>query len=209
MIWDWPLRLWHWTFAAALVVSLYTGLADDITLMDAHLISGQLVVVLLLFRLGWAAWGGRHARLTTYLSAPRRLIAQVRGMPADPSAAHTPLGAMMAVVIWLAAAVQAGTGLFSSDDIFTEGPFARHLSDAGVDTATFIHHRAFWIIIALAAGHVATIAWYGIWRRDALALGMFTGHKAGPAPDHAHRLVAGILTLAAALALGYLALEIY
>ncbi|NJN51999.1 MAG: hypothetical protein HC809_09720 [Gammaproteobacteria bacterium] len=124
MIWDWPLRIWHWAFAAALMVSLYTGLADDITLMDTHLISGQVAVVLLLFRLGWAIWGGRYARVSTYSLSLKLVWNQIRSRVPDPTAAHSPLGALMALTLWCVACLQAGSGLFASDDIFTDGPFA-------------------------------------------------------------------------------------
>ncbi|NJN52000.1 MAG: hypothetical protein HC809_09725 [Gammaproteobacteria bacterium] len=65
------------------------------------------------------------------------------------------------------------------------------------------------MIIALAAGHVAAIAWYGVVRRDSLALGMFNGRKAGPAPDQGSRIVAGLLTLCGAGAAYYAALELF
>src|SRR5262245_4811653 len=43
LIWDWPHRLWHWLFAAALCISLYTGLVGDISLMDLHMATGACV----------------------------------------------------------------------------------------------------------------------------------------------------------------------
>jgi cytochrome b len=209
MVWDWPLRIWHWALAGALITSLYTGLADDLDLMDAHLLSGQLVVVLLLFRLGWFVWGGLHARLPVYLKAAPALWTQLRGANLPAAAAHTPAGAGLALLLWTSTAIQAGSGLFSSDDIFTEGPLARAVSGDAVDLATATHHRVFWIIIALAAGHVIAIAWYGIWRRNPLALGMFTGRKPGPAADQGRRVVAGLATLAGAAALYYLMLAVF
>lgn len=202
MVWDWPLRIWHWAFASALIVSLYTGLAGQIHLMDTHLISGQVVLVLLMFRLAWGLWGGRHARFGSYVHA------LTAGRRSDV-AAHTRPGALMAMGVWLIAATQAGSGLFSSDDIFTEGPFVRHVSDATIDLAGSVHHRAFWLIIALAVGHVVAVAWYGAWRKDSLALAMFNGRKAGPDPDPGAYLLRGVATALGAAGLWYLILWIY
>lgn len=175
--------------------------------MDTHLLSGYAVIVLALFRLGWAFWGGRHSRFAAYRPSPAKLWAQLRDRHDDATAAHTPWGALLAVVLWLAVTVQTGTGLFSSDDIFTEGPFARRVGDTVVDGATWIHVRLQWLILALAIGHVLAIAWYGLVRRDRLVYAMFTGRKSGPAAEPHQRLGRALATLTAAGALLYAALE--
>jgi cytochrome b len=113
----------------------------------------------------------------------------------------------LALGLWLLAAIQAGTGLFASDDIFTEGPFADRISDDGVDRATAVHVRVYWLVLAAIAGHVVAIAWYGVVRRDRLALAMFTGRKAGPAVETRSRWLAAAATLAGAAAIVYGTLE--
>jgi len=193
VVFDAPIRLWHWAFAAALVVSLTTGLADDIALMDAHLVSGYCALALLLFRLGWFLWGGRHSRWSAYAATPRRLLAQLRGN-IDREAAHTAFGALLLFGLWGLVALQAASGLFASDDIFTEGPLAHRLDDDGVDFATALHTRVFWAILVLIAGHLAAIAWYGLAHRDRLALAMFDGRKSGPAAEPRHRAIAALAT---------------
>jgi len=206
-VYDWPIRIWHWAFAAALTVSLTTGLSGEIGWMDTHLSSGYAVIALALFRLGWALWGGRHHRIAAYRLSPGRLWKQLRGHHDDPSAAHTPLGALLALVLWLAVAIQAGTGLFASDDIFTEGPFARRVSDGAVDGATWVHVRLQWLVLGLIVTHLTAMAWYGFVRRDALVYGMFTGRKPGPAAEPQQRLGRALATLIGAAALVYTALE--
>ncbi len=200
MVWDPWLRAWHWLLAAALTTSLYTGLSDDLALKDLHMWTGQGVLGLLVFRLGWALWGGTHARIGSYWQALHWR---------SKVSAHSPAGALMAITLWLGLSIQAGTGLFASDDIMTEGPFARRLSDAGVDLATAVHHRAFWLVIALIVGHLLAIAWYGLARRDPLALGMFTGHKTGLPTDASRRLPSGAMTAVGAAAIVYFALRIF
>jgi cytochrome b len=177
--------------------------------MDTHLRAGYCVLTLLIFRLGWALWGGRHSRLAAYRPRPARLWAQFSGRLSKPDEPHTPFGALLAIAVWALVALQAGTGLFSSDDIFTEGPFAGRVDDEAVDLATSVHVRVYWLVLALIGGHVAAIAWYGIVRRDALAAAMFTGRKAGPAIESRNRLALGAGTLAGAGALVYAALEYF
>ena len=127
-VWDLPIRLWHWTFAACVAFSLYTGLAGDIALLDWHQRSGFAILALLLFRLGWGAWGGRYARFPHYVTTPRRVFAffaeglrrrRQRGGPAKPGGGndpHTAPGVALVVLLFLAVGVQAVTGLFATDD---------------------------------------------------------------------------------------------
>jgi cytochrome b len=175
--WDWPHRLWHWCLAAALGVSLYTGLADDLDLMDLHMTVGGGVLGLLAFRLGWGIWGGRYTRFARYRFSPAGIWRHFTGHP-GPAQPHSAPGMAMAITLLGAVTVQAATGLFSSDDIFTDGPFVDYLSDRGVDLATAIHTRVCWLVLALICIHLLAIVWYAV-RRDALAQSMFHGRLPG------------------------------
>lgn len=53
LVWDWPLRLWHWAFALSVSASLVTGWVGDISLMDWHLRLGYLALGLLLSSFCW------------------------------------------------------------------------------------------------------------------------------------------------------------
>lgn len=154
-------------------VSLYTGLDGGIDVMDLHIASGVTIIALLLFRLGWAIWGGRYVRIAQYRTSAAAIWRYLRG-PGINDNAHTPPGAAMAVAMFFTIAVQACSGLFTSDDIVTDGPYAHLLSSTGVGVATWIHVRVFWVVIGLAAIHVAALAWYA-WRGEPIARSMING----------------------------------
>lgn len=203
-VWDLSLRIWHWLFAATITFSLATGLSDDLTLIDWHLRSGYTVVALLTFRLCWGLFGTRFARFSAYRTSPAALLEHLKGTTS--AQVHTAPGVVMAWSVWLTCVVQAGCGLFSSDDIFTEGPLARYASDTQIDIASYIHARAYWLLIGLIGIHLTAILWYGLVRRDPLALSMFTGRKSVPAEAVAAQPAAAVCAwLAAALVLGLLA----
>jgi cytochrome b len=200
LIWDWPHRLWHWLFAAALCTSLYTGFDGDVALMDLHMVTGGGVIALLVFRIGWALWGGRYVRITQYRTSIRALMRHFAGQSVEASA-HSAPGAAMAIALWMSVFVQVCTGPFASDDIITEGPFAHYLSDSGVDVATAIHTRVWWVIVALIATHLTALGWYA-WRRDPIAASMWNGRSATPlAPIESHRMLRAALTAMGAAAL--------
>jgi cytochrome b len=200
LIWDWPHRLWHWLFAACLCVSLYTGLADDISLMDLHMATGGCVIALLLFRIGWALWGGRYERITQYRTSLRSMRSHFTGRE-TVARAHSAPGAAMAIALWCAVLVQVGTGPFASDDIVTDGPFAHYLSESEVDVATAIHTRVCWVIVALIATHLSALIWYA-WRRDPVASSMWSGRTASALPPiESHMVLRAVLTAIGAAAL--------
>lgn len=195
-IWDWPLRLWHWAFAAFVAFSLYSGLVGDIALLDWHQRSGLALLGLLVFRMGWGLWGGRYARYAHYRTTPRAFVAHFRRGGSNMHRAHTAPGIVLVVVLALAAVVQVGTGLFTSDDIFNEGPLHRYAAAEFAAAAGWIHRRLHWLILAAVGIHLAAHAVYGLLLRDRTPLSMFTGRKDVPLPSTPHFWLRAMLTLA-------------
>ena len=196
-VWDLPLRIWHWAFAGCLVALLYTGLSGDLMLLTWHMRLGALMVGLLLFRLLWGLWGAVHARWRGYLPNMRQFVAHFRGGRVDDP--HTAPGRLLALGFIALAAVQAATGLFANDDIFTEGPLARTVSDALSDRFTWVHNRVFIGLITLVAVHLTAHVVYAV-RRDPTPLAMFTGRKRAAVEPTANHWWRAALTAALAAA---------
>ena len=197
LVWDWPLRIWHWLFAVSVSASLVTGLLGDIALMEWHLRLGYCALGLLLFRIGWAFWGSRYARVGSFRTSPSRFVAHFRGR-----AGHEPRtapGAALAILLVVAVATQAVSGLYTTDEIFTEGPLVRGAGDETVEAMTWLHHRTFWIVLTLISVHLLAHLIYAL-RRDPTPLSMFTGRKRVVAEPARHLVVRGVATAAAAAA---------
>lgn len=205
LVWEWPLRIWHWLFALCIAGSLCTGLAGDIALMERHLTFGYWVLALVLFRLLWAVWGGRYARFASYATSPRRVLAYFSGT--SPVAAHTPPGAALVLLLVLLVVLQVIAGLFTTDEIFTEGPLVRHAPEALVNFMSGAHHRIFWLILAAVGVHLAAHAVYGL-RRDPTPLSMFTGRKALDIAPTEQRWLAAFMTAALVAGLVFLGLRV-
>ncbi len=208
-VWELPIRLWHWLFAGCVLFSLYTGLSGDFSLMEWHQRSGYAVLALLLFRLCWGVWGGPYTRLRHYVTTPRDVLAHFfrslrSGEP--PARAHTAPGIALGVLLFLAVAVQATTGLFATDDIFIEGPLRAYVDAATASAMNWTHHRAFWVVIALVSTHLAAHAVYGA-MRNPTPLSMITGRKTVDLPPTDHHLLRGALTIAATGGAVYVALR--
>ena len=205
-VWDWPLRLWHWLFVLCIVGLLYTGLSGDLSLLGLHMRFGCTMVGLLIFRLLWGIWGGLHARWPSYRVGPRAFFRHFRGARADDP--HTAPGRAMAIALVVLAGVQAGTGLFANDAIFTEGPLARYVSGDTSNDLTWIHNRVFWGIVACAAVHLTAHVIYGL-RRDSTPLAMFTGRKPADVAGTPDYWLRALLTAAIAGGLVWAGLEYF
>jgi cytochrome b len=57
-VWDWPLRLWHWTLALLVLIAWFTPNHYD----SLHRVAGYGVIGLLVFRIVWGFVGTRHSR---------------------------------------------------------------------------------------------------------------------------------------------------
>jgi cytochrome b len=182
-VWDLPIRLFHWLLAASVVTSWATA---ELGFMRVHFLCGYTILTLLLFRLGWGIVGSHPARFATFVRGPRAALAHLRELrlPPDrvpPVLGHNPLGGWMVVTLLLVLLVQAGSGLFTSDDIMVDGSFVELVSGAMVKTLSTTHRLLFKLIFVLAATHVAVVAAYLLIRRENLIRPMITGRKHLPA----------------------------
>lgn len=214
LVWDLPLRLFHWALAIAVAVCLYTGIHGGFYEMDWHKISGYAVLGLLLFRIAWGVVGPRHARFTALIHGPVAIWQWLRPAlrrEAPMMAGHNPLAGWFIIVTLLALLLQASTGLFATDDIFTDGPL-RHLAPSGflgmtqsefLRLATRIHRQGEWVILALVGLHLLALLVHRIYLRERLVTAMITGRRQGlPAEAglSSQRILLGLVV--AALAAG-------
>jgi cytochrome b len=128
----------------------------------------------------WGFAGGRQSRFSAFVRGPRKVIRYAAEMLRGRASAylgHNPLGGWSILAMLLALAVQAGTGLFSSDDILAEGPLM-HLVDSNVAyQLTRIHRFNRIVVIVLAAIHIVAVFFYLGVKRDNLLKPMITGDK--------------------------------
>jgi len=172
-IWDLPTRLFHWLLATLVVFSVVTAKVGGLW-MDWHMRSGYTILALVLFRILWGCAGSHYARFSNFVRPPVVVLAYLRGRVGHV-AGHSPIGALSVIALLSALLLQAATGLFTSDDSFTEGPLARLASDMVVDRLSTIHRYGEWAIFALVGLHVAAIAYYSTVRGVVLVGPMITG----------------------------------
>ena len=182
-VWDAPVRLFHWLLVALVAVSVSTGYIGG-NLMRWHVWSGCTILALLIFRLLWGFAGSTTARFAHFVRGPRAALGYARGLLArapSNTAGHNPLGGWMVLLLLASAALQAGTGLFSNDDIATEGPLYDKVSKATSDAISAVHQANAVVLLVLIGLHVAAVLYYLWYKRENLLRPMITGRKEIPA----------------------------
>ena len=143
--------------------------------MDWHVRFGVVSFVLLIFRVVWGFFGPRYARFSQFVNAPAKTIAYLRGQNATRHAGHNPLGAWSILTMLALFLFQSSTGLFTNDDVMTQGPLAQFVSNDTVALMTRLHSVSEYFLYAIVALHLLAITFYSF-RGETLVKPMLTGN---------------------------------
>ena len=179
LVWDLPLRLFHWLLVLCMTASWITADPGG-TSMQIHMYFGYTTIGLLLFRIIWGFIGPRHARFSSFLQGPSGIWRYAKSLAAGTmiqTVGHNPLGGIMVIVMLVLVGAQAATGLFASDDILWSGPYNGAVSAATADKLTSFHDLNFNVILAAVALHIMAVAFYFLVKKQNLIGAMFHGKK--------------------------------
>lgn len=179
LIWDLPLRLFHWSFAATILGAWMTHeLGTDY--IDLHMKLGYTALGLVLFRMIWGVVGTTHSRFATFIPTLSRIKSYVTNSGKnDMNVGHNPLGSLMVFFMLAMVLIQAISGLFVNDDVFSSGPYYNALGSNVDKLMAFIHHNLFSAILAAIALHVLAVLFYQLRKKHNLIAPMFHGKKQG------------------------------
>jgi cytochrome b len=174
LVWDWPLRAFHWSLALCVAGAWATHYAG-LEWFDWHRRLGYASLVLVVFRLAWGVVGPRHARFASFVRGPRAIISYVRGGPNPQAAGHNPLGALSVLAMLGVLLLQAATGLFANDEIANAGPFFGWVGQDTSNRLTAVHHFNSNVLLGLILLHLVAVAWHELRARRGLVRAMVTG----------------------------------
>lgn len=169
LVWDWPVRLFHWTLAASFAGAWLTAESERLALW--HMSFGFTVMGLVLFRLVWGVAGTRYARFASFVTGPARVWRYLRSLlSAQPehSVGHNPAGGV-AVLLLL------GLGLATA----TTG--ALYWQEIGGEAFEEVHEALATAMLAVVGVHVAGVLLSSLLHRENLVGAMLTGFKRGAA----------------------------
>ena len=168
VVWDRPLRLWHWSLAALVLIAWVTPNTYD----SLHRFAGYAVIGLLAFRLVWGFVGTRHSRFDKVglrlRAAPDYLTNLFRGNTGRYLGLN-PAGVAMLVAMLGLLAISTVTGAMQVTVRFF-----------GVWWIEDTHAYSSQAVIVLAGLHVLGTLLMSVLQRENLVAAMFTGRKHPP-----------------------------
>lgn len=183
LVWDAPVRVFHWLLALSFAGAYITAESDSWRLL--HVTLGYTVAGLVCFRILWGLVGTRHARFANFVRGPRAvaryLSAMLRGKP-EHYTGHNPAGAL-AIVALLGLALAVGLSGWAT---YTERG-GKWLEEA--------HEVVANLMLAVVAIHIVGVLVASRLHRENLVRAMFTGRKAGAPREAIGKAWAGIAAL--------------
>ncbi len=205
LIWDLPLRIFHWSFAFTVLAAWYTAENKE-DYIELHIQLGYVALTLIIFRILWGIIGPKHARFSQFLPSPKTLFAYLTQSKIDTSSpGHNPMGALMVILMISLISAQSISGLFINDDVFSSGPYYGSINSNLEKIMFFLHHNTFDFMIGAIALHISAISYYWRIKKQNLVTPMITGKKtseqakASDAIPHSKLILAGVLALCCAV----------
>lgn len=174
LVWDAPVRVFHWLIALSFAGAYLTAEGERWRLL--HVSLGYTMVGLIAFRILWGLIGTRHARFASFVRGPKAVAAYVgglwRGEPAHCTG-HNPAGALAILGLLTLGLAVGASGWAIYNDVGGHWP-----EDA--------HELAANVMLALVGVHVVGVV-LGSWlHRENLIGAMVNGRKLGT-PEEAIR----------------------
>ncbi len=204
LVWDLPVRLFHW-LAVALVGAAWLTL--KLNWIDWHVRAGEALLALLVFRVLWGCVGSETAQFRRFVASPAAALRHVRTLfvrEPDEQIGHNPAGGWMVLLLLTLLLVETLTGLYVNNEIADEGPLSASVPVWLANGIAALHGYAWDALVAAIALHVSVIALYARLKGQHLLRPMLTGYKHLPPALRAPRrrsplLAAALLALAVAL----------
>ncbi|MBF0193533.1 MAG: cytochrome b/b6 domain-containing protein, partial [Magnetococcales bacterium] len=176
-VWDLAVRIFHWSLVVFVITALVSIKMGDIQL---HAISGIGTLVLVIFRLVWGVVGSENARFTYFVRSPLVAINYLKkALSGEPPQylGHNPAGAWMIVALLGVLLLQAGLGLFTSEDdhLFFSGPLVELIKPETSYAITELHEIIGELLPLLIVIHVAAALFYLFIKKENLILPLING----------------------------------
>ena len=187
LIWDAPVRVFHWLMVLSFAGAYVTAESERWRLL--HVTLGYTMAGLVGFRILWGLVGTRHARFASFVRGPaavkRYLMSILRGQP-EHHAGHNPAGALAIVAMLGLALAIAGTGWSLYNDL-------------GGHWLEEVHEATANLMLALVGVHIAGVLLASQMHHENLPRAMIDGRKdaaPGEGVRSAWRSVAALMIVA-------------
>lgn len=175
LVYDLPIRAFHWLFAAFFMTAFLIGkfAHRDSDLFSIHVFAGLTLAFLILFRVIWGFLGSTYSRFSSFEWHPRKLLSYLAGVFNDSNkrwAGHNPASSWAATLM-----LSLGIGLSTTGFLITSGQ--RH------DILKLIHEIFANSFILIVIAHIVGILIHTYRHNELIGLSMIHGKKEGIPSD--------------------------
>jgi cytochrome b len=171
LVWDAPVRVFHWLMVLCFVGAYVTAESERWRLV--HVTLGYTMAGLVAFRLVWGLIGTRHARFASFVRGPAavwRYLRSLHGGAPEHHIGHNPAGALAIVALLVLAAVVTTTGWAAYGDL-------------GGEWLEELHEGLANAMLAVVGVHVGAVLLSSWLHRENLIGAMVSGRKPGSPGD--------------------------
>lgn len=202
VVWDAPVRVFHWLLVAAFAVCWFTF--DDNRYLHLHVFSGYLILGLIVFRMAWGFTGTRYAHFGDFVrgwGAVRDYLAGLKAKDPERFIGHNPVAGWAVLFLMLMGLVVCITGVLVLGLEEGHGPLLKWMDLPVAPFWREIHEVAAFITLFFVPLHVLGVVVEGRVLGESLVGAMIHGHKwvtpgEGGVPPN-RRVAAMLLGLAA------------
>ena len=170
LVYDLPLRLFHWLFATLFIVAFLIAkmVDDESALFSYHMQAGLLLGFVVVLRIIWGFVGTRYARFSNFALYPQDLILYFNGLLSGDKRkwpGHNPASSWATLVMFALALGLGVTGYL--------------MAIGQKESFEDIHEllaNGFLVVVLM---HVAGVVLHGLRHQDGLGLSMIDGAKGG------------------------------
>ena len=189
-VWDWPVRVFHWTLAASVIGAYVTGESEDFERL--HHTLGWVAAGLIAFRVVWGLVGTRYARFNEFIRGPAQVWAYIKSLRSGQPqhfVGHNPVGAVAVILLMGLTALSIYTGWLA-------------LAEDAAEWLEEAHEIAANTLITVVLVHVIGVLWSSRTHGENLLKAMLTGRKTALIEAGIHRNW-GVLGLAMLMAVAW------
>lgn len=191
LVWDAPVRVFHWLMVLCFVVAYATSEGERWRLL--HVTAGYTMAGLVAFRLLWGLVGTRHARFASFVRGPAavgRYLKALRQRQPEHHLGHNPAGALAIVAMLGLTAVISASGWSVYNDI-------------GGGWLEELHEVAGNGLLLVVLVHVAGVLLASRMHHENLVAAMVSGRKPGDPAQGIARAWRGLAALMLVAVLGF------
>ena len=170
MIWDLNIRIFHLMLIITIIISILSG---KFSYFYIHEISGITLFLLILFRIYWGFFGGYYSKFKNFNLNKNSILNYFKNKE-KKYFGHNPLGSLSIFSIFVLILLLSVSGMFSSDDIFYDGPFVK-LAPQLVGFFANIHNTLHYFLYSLIILHLSAVSYYQFFLKEKIINQMIDG----------------------------------